>query len=49
MINCGEIDKLFPTLISYPDTAIPAAAPDPDSPIKDELPILLANRDIPTF
>ena len=37
------------TLSSKAPTPIPAAAPEPDKPIKCSLPILLAKSDIPTF
>ena len=36
------------TLNSNAPTAIPEAAPDPESPMKCSLPILLANKENPT-
>ena len=37
------------TLNSNAPTPIPAAAPDPESPMKCSLPILLANKEKPTY
>ena len=46
--HVNHISLGYLTLNSNAPTAIPEAAPDPESPMKCSLPILLANKENPT-